>query len=743
MSPTRALALFVVLLAPTASPAHSPGHVGVAVCAECHPAETARWRGSHHDLAMTEASEQTVLGDFADARIEAHGVTSRFFRRDGGFYVDTEGPDGAIHTYRIDYTFGWWPLQQYLIAFPGGRLQPLGIAWDARAPEDGGQRWFHLYPDTPLTPEHPLHWTSRDQTWNHQCAECHSTGLRKGYDLAEDHYHTTWSEIDVACEACHGAGATHVAEARAVAAGPGQWSATKGLHVDLRDRDGGHWVIDPEHGLPRRTVARTAQHELDTCARCHARRGLIHEDPTPGQPLGQTHRLALLEPGRYHPDGQILDEVFVHGSFIQSRMYRHGVTCSDCHDPHDLQPRAPGNAVCARCHTATRYDAPAHHHHPAGSSGAACVACHMPQRRYMVIDERADHSLRIPRPDLSRTLGTPNACNQCHQDRDPAWAEAALTRWYGTRPERASHFGEVLHAGRHDPRAAEPRLLRIAADRDQPAIARASALDLLRGAPDPRRELTLRRLLDDPAPLVRAAALDALAGADTATLRALALPRLDDPVRAVRMIAARRVAPLAATPRDAAEAQRLEQALDDYRATQLATAERPESHLNIGLLELDARRPEAAERAYRTALRLDPGFVPGYVNLADLQRALGRDAEAERTLRQGLAQRPEAATLHHALGLALIRQQRWPAAVEALGHAARLAPDNARHAYVLGLAQARAGEPETALATLRAAQRRHPKDRDLLVAIVDLARRHGEQQLALDYATKLQRLGPP
>jgi hypothetical protein len=153
-------------------------YVGYQVCAECHPDEAARWRGSDHDRAMTEAGDQTVLGDFNDTTFTAHGLTSRFFRQDGRDWVATQGPTGATQTYPISYTFGWRPLQQYLIELPGGRLQSLGIAWDSRARADGGQRWLQLYPDERIDATHPLHWTGREQNWNYQCAECHSTNLR-------------------------------------------------------------------------------------------------------------------------------------------------------------------------------------------------------------------------------------------------------------------------------------------------------------------------------------------------------------------------------------------------------------------------------------------------------------------------------------------------------------------------------------------------------------------------------------
>lgn len=709
------------------------GYVGVAVCAECHQAEFDLWKGSDHDLAMTEATPDTVLGNFDDAQIEAHGVTSRFFRRDDAFFVRTDAPDGELRDYPIRYTFGWSPLQQYLIEFPGGRLQALGLAWDTRPPEQGGQRWFHLYPDSdpnaPMDHGNPLHWTAADQTWNYQCADCHSTDLHKRYDAEQQVYDTRYAEIDVACEACHGPGARHVEWAKAQPAGENAAptdAAGRGLLVDLKDRDGGVWQINPETGKPERSVTRLPQDgphvQTETCARCHSRRGRIQDELTSGAPLHQGFRLALLDPGLYFPDGQIKDEVFVHGSFIQSRMYHKGVVCSDCHEPHSLDLRAEGNAVCARCHTSARYDSPEHHHHQAGSTGAACVACHMPQRYYMVVDERADHSLRVPRPDLSLTLGTPNACNACHRDKDAAWAATAVETWYPDPAYRGPHFGEALHAADANAPDATERLLALATDPTQPAIARASALDRLRDHADPTAFMTVQRLLADPQAQVRAQAVRFLDLADLQTRVELAWPLLSDPALTVRLEVARVLAPVMTQGIGGELADRLSAALEEYAIAEMVNADRPEAHLNLGLLAFEAGEPRVAEQAYRTALSLDRRFTPARVNLADLYRTLGRDSEAVAELTAGLAAEPvtasERADLHHALGLAQVRSQRLDAAVQELARAAELSPQNSRYAYVYAVALEGAGRTPEAIAVLEAAQGQAPSDRDILTALI-------------------------
>jgi Cytochrome c554 and c-prime len=241
------IALAAARLTPGANGDEAASYVGGEACSGCHAPQAQLWKGSHHALAMQKAGEKTVLGEFAGTRVEHFGMTTSFSRSGDKFLVRTEGPDGAVHDYEIAYTFGVYPLQQYLIAFPGGRLQALGIAWDSRPKDQGGQRWFHLYPDEKLKPGDPLHWTGHDQTWNYQCADCHSTDLKKNYDLATNTYATSWTDIDVACEACHGPGSRHLAWAK-TRAQDGSYDLKLGLTNWLKPTDTGRWEINPETG---------------------------------------------------------------------------------------------------------------------------------------------------------------------------------------------------------------------------------------------------------------------------------------------------------------------------------------------------------------------------------------------------------------------------------------------------------------------------------------------------------------
>jgi Tfp pilus assembly protein PilF len=727
--------------APAASdPAGAPptdaaaSYVGSGVCASCHPEEAARWRGSHHDLAMQEADAGSVLGDWGDVTASHAEVSARFLRRDEAFVVETQDEDGALRELEVAYTFGAWPLQQVLVPLPDGRLQALDFAWDARPEAAGGGRWFHLHPEETVRPGDVLHWTGPAYRWNSMCADCHSTAVRRDYDAEADRWTASWEEVDVGCEACHGPGSLHAAAAREGRLGDGS-----GLTVDLA-REGG-WRFEPGRPIAVRTPAAPEGRELETCAPCHARRARLVDAPQPGEDLLQGHRPALLEEGLYHADGQILDEVFVWGSFVQSRMHAAGVTCSDCHDPHALGIEDP-DATCAGCHRAEVFAAPEHHHHPSGSEGARCVGCHMPARTYMVVDDRRDHGFRVPRPDLAEALGVPDACTGCHADRTPAWAAQAALDWWGPARRERGHWAPAIHAGRTGAPGAAAALRAVFEDEELPAIVRATAVALVAERIDGDVGAVLADAARDPEPLVR------MAGATggrrlEAPRRARALgPLLRDPVRAVRAAAGRTLADVPDSLLEPAARAARDAALEEWRGAQRVDGGRAAARVNLAALHAERGELDAAERELQVALRLNPHFVPAWVNRADLARARGDDARAEAFLRRALEVDASAAEVHHALGLTLVRAGRLEEALASLERAAGLAPQEPRFTYVHAVALHGAGRTDRALALLEAAQRRHPTDRSLLVALATMHRDAGQRAQALAWARALAALEP-
>jgi len=717
---------------PATAVATPPQYVGAAACAGCHAAQTSAWQASQHAHAMQAAGPDSMLGRF-DGKAPK-GIPASFSRSGSGYAVHTAGSDGRPGDFPIAYSFGVDPLQQYLVPFADGRLQALPYAWDSRPAAQGGQRWFDLQAGDPARPGEARHWTGRDQNWNYMCADCHSTHLRRNYDAAQDRYASRWSDLAVACEACHGPASRHLAWARHE---PGADDGHKGLAVALDERHGISWSRDAASGEPRRSQPLATHREVDSCGACHSRRRPLGDEPTPTGRLLDRYEPALLDPGLYYADGQQEGEVYIYGSFLQSRMYAAGVTCSDCHEPHGGKLRATGNALCTQCHEAARYDSRAHHLHAPGGAGAQCVDCHMPARGYMQIDPRRDHSLRVPRPDLSVQYGVPNACNGCHRDRDARWAADAIETAHGPRRQGYQRFTAALDAARQQAPGAIDALLALAADAEAPAIARATAVAAL-NHPGPRSLAALQQAAQDADPLLRDAALEAALSYSPHPRSVLALPLVDDPVLAVRLKAGHALAAVPDRWLDPGQRATRERAYAAWRASELASAERPESRLNLGSVAAERGEADEARAQFRGALKLDAHFVAAWGDLAAVEQARGDDARCGAVLDEGLRQNPGSAALLHLRGLWLIRGGRLREALGPLRRAAAAAPGDARYAYVYAVALHATGQLAPALSVLEGALRTAPAEPELLSAAATYAREAGKSEQAAAYARRYE-----
>ena len=645
----------------------TPGYVGRDSCIDCHQSETSSFHGSHHDKAMDYATDETVLGDFDDATFEHDGIVSRLFRRDGIYMINTEGPSGEMQDFEIKYVFGVEPLQQYMVELDRdpdlppneiGRVQVLRISWDTIA-----KKWFYLRPPDvleKLEPGDPLHWTGIAQRWQTMCAVCHSTNLKTSFDASENRYHTTFSEIDVSCEACHGPGS---------------------LHLELANSRSLFWDRHHGYGLAELKGA-SVEPQLQTCAPCHSRRSELNGTFQAGNEFCNHYQLETLRADTYHADGQIKDEVYVYGSFIQSRMYHNSIRCTDCHDPHSLELKHPGNETCTSCHqhAAGKYDVPSHHHHAVGTEGAKCVNCHMPHTTYMEIDKRRDHSIRVPRPDLSVKLGTPNACSHCHVEdqlqslpddekdllkgeeysqwllladqgnqtiekavkKTDQWCDDACEKWYGKDRQTPHHFAETITAFRRGEPDSPRAMLKLAITKPAdpasvPAMARASMLRELAasGINLASAAKPLAKLAGDhnEEAMVRAAAVEAIGNTDPDSIRSSLLPLLKDESTLVRVEAARAIMrsglyrSLTGT-----EVLQLDPIIDNevLPALQL-TADRSGSHMAEAMIEEQRGNYAAAIDAYQTAIRVEPTAAGPRTNFAAMLENLASPESRSRS----------------------------------------------------------------------------------------------------------------
>lgn len=690
--------------------------VGSQTCRSCHLEEWDSWKGSHHDLAMAEAGERTVRGDFGDAVFDDGQDLYRFFRRDEAWLVEAPGPDGGLREYEVAYTFGWEPLQQYLVDFGSGKYQALRVAWDTER-----ERWFSLHPHEAIPEDDWLHWTGGAMNWNTMCADCHSTNLRQNYDPRSDSFHTTWSEINVSCEACHGPGAGHVAFMESEESVN---ASIERIRRDLRLSAGDGQLT-----------------EINSCAPCHALRQDLTGRYVHGDPFLDHYDPTLPVPGNYHPDGQILEEVFELGSFLQSKMFAHGVSCSDCHNPHSLELKASihDNRLCMQCHE-PHYNTPEHHFHPVETESSQCINCHMPGRYYMEVDYRRDHSFRVPRPDQSLEFGTPNACSDCHTDRSVQWLADVFSEWYGE--ERPPHYSDHFLRADAEREGALGGLRDLMADTSQTGIVQAAAVWHAGRIGNREAFDLIESALRSSEPLVRSSAAKALAEWPADERRALLASLLADPVRAVRIAAVQGLT--AFEPDDMARHLRrpFEEALGEYRAYLDQNLYFPQGQMNLGQFHENRGETESAIDAYRFALERDPYFYPARMNLALLYNTLGSNELAESELRRVIEQEPELGRAWYSLALLLAEEERLGEAIGMFDRAAEQMPEYGRLFYNRAIAHQMAGEPSEAEASYRRAIELEPENGDYRYGLVTLLLQERRQEEALREAEELLSLFP-
>lgn len=704
--------------------------VGRKTCVKCHRREERLFAKSDHDLAMAVADERTVLGDFNNVTFTRRGVTSRFFRKDGKFFVHTEGVAGVMADFEIKYTFGWTPLQQYLVPFPGGRLQCLPLAWDVKE-----KKWFHLYKDADLEPEDWRYWTNQAQTWNSMCADCHSTNFKKGYDFKKDTYTSSYSEINVSCEACHGPASRHVT-----------WAETL-------------QPLDSDNGLVVHTGTMTSREQVELCAFCHSRRSMAGDYIYGQKNLLDTLLPRLLDAGLYYADGQISAEVYVYSSFIQSKMFAHNVRCADCHDIHSLKLRFEDNQLCLQCHQADIYDNYQHHFHKykgdasgkpikgadgkilfAVGTGTLCVQCHMPGRIYMGNDYRPDHSLRIPRPDLNRDLQTPDACLRCHVNKKRQWSIDVTRKWYGEK--RSRHYGSVLAAGRKHRPEAKAELLKMVRNQLYPLVVRATALELLGQYRGPEVVAQFQKSLASDEALMRQTALAAMPLLAPLQRVKLVAPLLTDPVKWVRIEAARNLTAIPQRELEPKLQKQQEKALTEFQATLEYSGDFADSRMNLGTLYIYREEFDLAEKSFKKAIAIDRNLYAAYRNLAVLYSRQRKFDQAETILRRALALDDNLYEIHYSLGLLLGQKKNYPEAIKQLKKAAAGWPDNARIHYNLGMLLAFMQQNSAAANSLAKALALEPENMQYLSALARLYLGEMDYDQAAALAKKMTAVDP-
>ncbi|WP_010135507.1 tetratricopeptide repeat protein [Ochrovirga pacifica] len=686
-------------------------YVGNQKCKECHADQFQQWEGSHHDKSMQKATRQTILAPFNGEVFVSQGVTSTFFQKNGKFYANTEGRDGKNHDYEIIYTFGLTPLQQYIVLFPNGHYQCLRTAYDTEK-----NKWFDLYPDFKVVHSEWLHWSRGGLNWNTMCSDCHSTNVKKNYHEKDHSYTTNYAIVNVSCEACHGPGKEHVSKAV--------------IQGDRYKNDGSMQMTNLN-----------SKELVDACARCHARRENISLFHTPQGTFLDHYYPQLIRENLYYADGQILDEDYVYGSFVQSKMYHNGVSCKDCHDVHSTKRKFDDNRLCLQCHEGPKYDSETHHKHPIGTQSALCINCHMPGRFYMGNDFRRDHSFRIPRPDLSLKYNTPNVCSGCHKDKDDQWAYDNFVKLYG-EPKK-NHFSDKLAPGIARAEGGKDSLIALAKDTIYPNIARASAVSNLNNYTHLINVKEVLQFLKDKSPLVKGATADLLFELKLGTdnYKAL-LPLLKDKKRAVRVKA---FFALSAVPKSKIP----QEYLPFYNKVRVEFA----NNLKVGG-EFSGGRMKRAQyymgvgkitsaiKTLEEALKLDPINNIVRTSLANLYYQNKQYTQAEQAYKTILEQEPGFGLTNFDYGLLLNELGKPKEAILQLKEALRLLPDNDRIAYNLSLLLFQNNDSKQAILVLKKQLKTNPNNTDLIYLLAYMYHQNKQIDLAKEQAKKLLELQP-
>ena len=704
LKPLTILLLFFITTLFSVISSAQVNYVGNESCIDCHQQEVANWKQSHHANAMLPATEDNVLGDFNHVRFETKDGWTIFNKDKTGYYIETgqTGQKGA--RYEVPYVFAYYPLQQVLVDIGKGRLQAYPIAWDSRDESEGGQRWYSLYEDT-HTPDTPFNWKAQFNNWNARCAECHSTDLKRGYNVEEDSYNTTFNEVNVSCEACHGPAEEHIKLSEAQQKNTENSGFKNQLHKKLswafkEGRTTAEFltgdILSIDHGQP------------DQCAACHSRRVSLTDGNDPGDFTEHyIPRLAL--PELYHADGQILDEVYVYGSFSQSKMAAAGVTCSNCHDPHSGKVLTLDNNLCAQCHMPSTFDTQEHTLHEVGSEGALCIDCHMPETRYMGVDDRRDHAFRVPNPWVSEQLNTRDVCLDCHQDKDSKWSQLQLMSKKSKIFGKYDDIGPALLLNAQSPGKGQINIAKLVVDESQPPMRRAVLLGHLDMTKVENMQI-LNTLANSSESLVKLGVIEVLERASQQLQLQVGFGLLYDDNRNVRIQAIKLLAP--AFRRELPE--KAQKPMQDALLEAVVTYQKQQDLLSaqIALADLAYKVGdlEQAQVQYLNAIKIQPSFLPSKLNLASIYRETDQLDKARVLLEEILRIEPEHAMALHNLGLVYVVKREWPKALDALIKAKNLEPDNARFSFVYVLVLEASGDIKGALAQVDILEKRTPND---------------------------------
>lgn len=714
-------------------------------CVGCHAGQVKQWRTSDHGKAMDHATIETVLGNFDNATITHFSQRATFSRKNGKFLATLTEADEAAQ-YTISYVFGHYPLQQYLIETENGRFQVFPFAWDSRDEKEGGQRWYPNYEDEDIGVNDRLHWKQPMQNWNGMCADCHSTGLTRNFDTDTLAFNSHFDAINVSCASCHGDMANHYKlDSNALSSTHASKTGTA-INNDTapysqntlstgEQKAMGQWLLKEGDKIASWQELENGEYKpakrdnsfMDTCFGCHSLRSPLTDGINPEHHYLDQFTPSLLISPLYFADGQIKEEVYVYGSFLQSRMYEAGVNCIDCHNPHTMKLKVEGNGLCLQCHSAQAYEGEKHTKHPRNSGAGQCVNCHMPTRTFMGVDARRDHSFSIPTPHVSAKTGAPNACLKCHE-KDNDWVSKQLNEWYG-RDSTLNSDEEKYIAFMHGEAMGKNEMLRLAHAKTLPVIKRATVVTMLSSRIETLTDRDLRPFIRNKEPLMRLAAAQAGRALPADQRLKSYKGLLNDKLKSIRVAAVNNLIGLCI------DSAPFNEALDELNVSNTINQWRGEGNLNQSLIEYQLGNIQEAETLLKQGIQADPFFEANYINLAELYRSQNKAELEKQTLEEAVKAVPNSDIVYYSLGMLNIRQQNKPAAVKLFKKASELAPTNTQNWYIYALALDNIGKTQNAITVLKEGLS-HVRDRRLIELGMSFSRKLGNRK-SFSYFTSL------
>ncbi|WP_445738485.1 tetratricopeptide repeat protein [Mariniflexile sp.] len=517
------------------------------------------------------------------------------------------------------------------------------------------------------------------------------------------------------CEACHGPGKQHLDDVRRLG---DKYASTGTMHMTLN----------------------TAPKDLvDQCARCHMRREQFSEAFNFEGTMLDHYFPQLIEEPTYYADGQILDEDYVYGSFVQSKMYKNNVACNNCHDSHSLKLKFTGNALCAQCHVPDKYNTTKHHFHKMGTDAALCINCHMPGKYYMGNDFRRDHSFRVPRPDLSLKYGTPNACTGCHK-KDDKWAWETFQKLYGTVD--SIHFSDKLIPGITRQPNGHVGLLDLINDKSETEIVRASAVKALSGYNAETFINQYLSWLNDRSAVVRGATVDVLSEINNTNYVNSFLPLLKDPKRSVRIKAFYALSGLNESNVPEVYKASYEKVKKEFFTHLDTNSDFVGGRVKRANYYIKRGEIEKGIAGYESALAIDNINNQARLTLANLYYNIKNYKKAEETFKTVIVQEPDYGPTYYSLGLMYAELNQTNEAIAQLNKAVIKMPENTRVYYNLSLLYDKKNDQKNAEKILVKGLKIDANNESILYALAYHYSKYGQANKAKNILTRLVQLYP-